>query len=235
MGAIGAASLGGGVAAVFISENGVGTGVLIAFGGALVVLALLGDRIETLEFGGTTVRLRAAAERYALADELERQGRTADATRLRAEASALLDAATPLAARYDSLRSSMPPGPSRTRAMEEVVDQARRLASAGSFDVEAVSHWLRGGSEQERITALAMMQAKPELRDFEGAISAITDSRSAFEQFHALLLAAKMIDGLGPADRQRLEDAVREVRGVRFRHDSDRWRLSEEILQSLAS
>lgn len=32
---------------MFLSSNGTGTGVLIAFGGIVLVLALLGDRIES--------------------------------------------------------------------------------------------------------------------------------------------------------------------------------------------
>ena len=54
---------------MFVTANGTGTGVLITFGGILLVLALLGDRIESLEFGGGKVKLRAAAaERFALAE-----------------------------------------------------------------------------------------------------------------------------------------------------------------------
>src|SRR5690606_38754817 len=109
-------------------DNGTGTGVLIAFGGAVVVLAALGNRIESLEFGGTRLRLRAAAaERFALAEESERHGAPDVADRLRAEARALLDAAGPIAADYLSTRRSMRAGPERTRAMEEVVARARRL------------------------------------------------------------------------------------------------------------
>jgi hypothetical protein len=66
-GLLGAASFGTRVFAVFVTQNGTGTGVLLAFGGVLLVLALLGDRIESFEFGGATLRLRAAAaERFAL-------------------------------------------------------------------------------------------------------------------------------------------------------------------------
>ncbi len=72
-GPLGVGSFGTGVLAVFVSTNGTGTGVLLAFGGAALVVALLGGRIESVEFGGTTLRLRAAAaERFSLAGYLAR-------------------------------------------------------------------------------------------------------------------------------------------------------------------
>lgn len=112
MGLLGVGSFGAGVLAVFVTENGTGAGVLLAFGGVLLVLALLGNRIESFEFGGAKLRLRAAAaERFALAEESERRGDTATADRLRAEAQALLEAAGPIAADYWSVRRSMRPGP----------------------------------------------------------------------------------------------------------------------------
>jgi hypothetical protein len=75
LGGLGATSFGAGVVAVFITMNGTGTGVLLAFGGVVLVLALLGDRIESLEFGGTKLKLRAAAaEKFALAEDSESRG-----------------------------------------------------------------------------------------------------------------------------------------------------------------
>ena len=75
LGVLGGASFAGGVAAVFVTANGTGTGMLITFGGILLVLALLGDRIESFEFGGSKLKMRAAAaERFALAEESEDRG-----------------------------------------------------------------------------------------------------------------------------------------------------------------
>jgi len=231
-GLLGAASFGTGVFAVFVTQNGTGTGVLLAFGGILLVLALLGDRIESFEFGGATLRLRAAAaERFALAEESERQGDTTTANQLRAEAQALLDAAGPIAADYRSVRGSMRPSPERTRAMEEVVSRARRLSEEQPFEPAEVLHWLQEGSDEERITALAMMQASRELRNFEAALAAIEHSRSPFEQYHAMLLTAQMIDDLDTTQLRQLAEVIRSQRGPRLRRDTDRWRLSEDILR----
>jgi hypothetical protein len=235
LGVLGTGSFGAGVFAVFATDNGTGTGVLLAFGGVVLVLAIMGDRIEAFEFGGTKLRLRAAAaDRFVLAEQSERRGDSVEAERLRAQGEALLAAAGSIAADYRQVRGSMRPGRDRTRAMEEVVSRARRLAREQPFDTGEVVRLLRVGTDDERITALAMMQAQPELRDFDAAVAAIEHSRSAFEQYHAMLLASMMLDDLDPDQRVELARVVRAVRGLRFRGDSDRWRLSERILRQLS-
>lgn len=217
---------------MFLSTNGTGTGVLIAFGGVVLVLALLGDRIESLEFGGTKLKMRAAAaEKFALAEDSESRGDSVTAARLRAEAQALLEAAGPIAAEYRTVRGSMPPGPARTMAMELLVTRARKLADEQPFERAEVLRWLREGTSEQRITALAMMQAKTELRDIDSVLTTIKRPRTPFEQYHALLLADIMLDDLDATNKQRLVEVVKGVRGRRFRHDTDRWLLSERILR----
>lgn len=83
----------------------------------------------------------------------------------------------------------MPPDPERTIAMERVVARARKLADEQAFDPAMVLRWLREGNDEERVTALAMMQARRELRDLDSLLIAITRSRTPFEQYHVLLLA----------------------------------------------
>ncbi|MFH8701894.1 hypothetical protein [Streptomyces chartreusis] len=215
---------------MFLTPNS-GSGVLLAFGGILLVLALLGNRIESLEFGGATLRLRAAAaEKYALAEESERRGDGATASRLREEAQVLLEAAGPIAADYRSVRGSMQAGPERTWEMEKVLSQARRLAEEQSFEPAEVLRWLREGDDEERVTALAMMQANRDLRNFEATLEAIEHSRSAFEQYHAMLLTSRMIDELDSTQLRRLASVIKSQRGLRFRLDADRWQLSGHIL-----
>ncbi|MFD7629912.1 hypothetical protein ACFV7Q_28485 [Streptomyces sp. NPDC059851] len=215
-----------------MTQNGTGSAALIVFGGVLLLLALLGSGIESLEFGGATLRIRAAAaERFALAEESERRGDIATARELRAEARTLLDAAGPMAADYGSVRGSMRAGASRTRALEEVTARARRLAQEQSFESAEVLRWLRDGTDEQRITALAMMQARPELRNFEATLAAVTNPRTPFEQYHAMRLALQMIDELDTGQARRLAEAVEAQRGIRFRRDPDRVRLREAILQ----
>jgi hypothetical protein len=48
---------------------------LIGFGGVVLVVALLGDAIESIESGGGKLRMRAAAaEKFALAEQAGRGG-----------------------------------------------------------------------------------------------------------------------------------------------------------------
>jgi hypothetical protein len=236
LGALGAGSFGAGAVAVFVTQNGTGAAVLITFGGILMVLALLGDRIESFEFGGTRLRIRAAAAgRLAAAAESERLGDTATAARLRAEARTLLEAAGPIASDYRVTRDSMRPGRERTIAMSRLVAEAGQLAGDQPFDPAEVSRWLREGSEEERITALGMMLASPALRDFAAVLAAISASMSAFEQYHALRVAEQMLDELSAAQRQDLAGAIEGQRGPRFRADASRLRLSERILAEIAA
>jgi hypothetical protein len=151
--------------------------------------------------------------------------------RARREAQALLEGAGPIAAEYRMVRGSMPPGTARTMAMELIVARARKLADERPFERAEVLRWLRKGTDEQRVTALAMMQATPELRDFASVLTAIADP---FEQYHALLLADIMLDDLDAGDRQRLAEVVNGVRGRSFRHDTDRWLLSERILHRAA-
>jgi hypothetical protein len=59
LGILGGASFAAGAVAVFKSGNGTGTGVLIAFGGVMLALAVLGDRVESLELGGGKLQYHA--------------------------------------------------------------------------------------------------------------------------------------------------------------------------------
>jgi len=232
----GAGSFGAGVAAVFLTTNGTGSAVLVGLGGTVVVLALLGDRIESLEFGGSKLRLRAAAaQKFSLAEDSEQRGDSVAAAELRAQGQALMDLAGPIAADYRAVRSSMPSGQERTVAMQRVVARARQLATEQQFERAEVARWLQEGTDEERITALAMMLSNQELRDADSVLAAIRDSRSAFEQYHALLVAEQMLRDLGPRDRVRLAGTIKAVRNLRFRRDSSRWDISERILADIAA
>jgi hypothetical protein len=235
LGVLGAGAFGAGTAAVFLTDNGTGSAVLVALGGILIVLALLGDRIESLGFGGAQVTLRAVAGRLARAEESELRGDTEEAERLRVEAQMLLEAAGPIASDYDSVRSSMPSGPARTAAMEQVLARARQLALDRDLAPAEVAQWLREGTDEQRITALGLMQADPRLWDFDAVLAAIERSRSAFEQYHALRLAGQMLHRLDARQRQRLAVVVRGQRGWRFRRDTGRWGLSEDLLRRIGS
>jgi hypothetical protein len=93
----------------------------------------------------------------------------------------------------------------------------------------------RKETPEARITALGLMQGNPRLRDFEAALDAIDDSRSAFEQYHGLHLGELMAPDLTPSERaQLLLVTERALRSRRVRRDSDRRVTGERLLASLA-
>lgn len=181
-GVLGAASFGAGVAAVFTTDNGAGAVTLLLVGGVLLFLLLTDLDIRSMEWGGAKLTLsRKASELNAMADEAASRGDLAQAKHLRERAQDLLEAMRPTATQYHQIRGSMPSGPDRTRLLEQVAADARQQAATRSFVKEDVRQWLLGRNEGERITALAIMQARPELRDFDVMLATIKRSRSSFE------------------------------------------------------
>jgi len=112
--------------------------------------------------------------------------------------------------------------------------EARRLAQSDAFEVADVVTWFDEGTPEARITALGLMQGNPRLRDFEAALDAIDDSRSAFEQYHGLRLAEMMVPDLTATQRAQLVVVTeRALRSYRVRRDSDRRATGERLLASL--
>ena len=72
------------------------------------------------------------------------------------------------------------------------------------------------------------------MRDFEAALDAIADSRSAFEQYHGLRLAETMLNDLTASQRTELVVVTeRALRSSRVRRDSDRRATGERLLAAL--
>ena len=230
-GVLGAAMFGTGVAAVFATENGPGAATLLAIGAAFVSFAALGDRIQRLELGGVNLTLRdIARQTFALAEEAERRGDDEAAERLRAAGRTLQELAT----EYRRIRSSMRSGTERTVALEDVVRRTRQLAAGDAFEPADVSAWFDDGSPEARITALALMQGNPRLRDFDALVDAIAESESAFEQYHGLRLAEMMVAELTTGQRAELSAVIgRVLRSFRTRRDVERRELGKRILSAL--
>src|SRR5579885_2234632 len=60
--ALGLALLGAGTAAVFISQNDVGSGAMLTLGGLMFLLGAMGDRLASLRYGDLEIVLRRKAE-----------------------------------------------------------------------------------------------------------------------------------------------------------------------------
>ena len=115
-----------------------------------------------------------------------------------------------LTAQYKQLRAE-PAGNRRTQRMQRIVDQVRGLAEQGRFTAAKVDSLWRGGDDAQRLTALAVTQAVPSLGSAAILVDGITASRSAFEQYQALLAATHALPVLDADGRLALTAAVRSV------------------------
>jgi hypothetical protein len=104
--------------------------------------------------------------------------------------------------------------------------------------------WFEEGSAGARVTALALMEGNPGLRNFQAMLDAIEGPRSAFEQYHGLLLAEMMVFDSEPrltkGECAELAAVIkRALRRSRLRastaasRDSDRKVIGERILKKL--
>ncbi|GAA3103263.1 hypothetical protein JOF29_003480 [Kribbella aluminosa] len=140
---------------------------------------------------------------------------------------------TDLIIQYNRLRDT-PPSARRTTQMSEVVRQAQRLLATRPYTPLDVTQLFNEGTRGSRIVALAMMEADPSLADFPSVLDAIQNSRSAFEQYHALTVASLMSAALAQDDKSRLRQALEsdEVRS-KWEGDTSRATLAATILATL--
>jgi len=113
---VGVLALSTGAVGTFLSANGAGSAALVVGGIALLLFALLGDRLELLKVGNFEFHLREAARELAQrAVDLEAHGDSEAAEGLRKEARHLLLVASPAARTYEDLRVRRTLGTSGSR------------------------------------------------------------------------------------------------------------------------
>ena len=232
---VGAGALVAGGIAVFVTDNGTGSAALIAAGVVLGALALFGDRIASVDVAGAQITLaQASTQLQAAADEADAAGNSVAADRLRAQAARLLELAGPVAERYEQLREQ-PSGRERTTGMTALVQEARSAARSEQWDAESVRQLFQTGRDGMRLYALGLMEADPSLTDIFSVIDAIDASRSAFEQYHALLVARSAArSDLDPQTAHTLSDALTRALESR-RTGEDRRGLARRALANLES
>lgn len=223
-----------GAVAVFVTTNSAGAASLVVAGIVIGAMGMFANRIESFEGGGFKIQL--AANMLAKADEAERAGDAERAGILREEAQQLMSAVGPISADYDDLRRRKGSSRARTATMESLVRLTRDMAK-GHVTPDSVEQLFHSGSDGDRITALGLMQGNTDLANTEVVIDAISRSRSAFEQYHALLVAEALVaqDPTSP-DASKLRATVEQaVRSGRFGPGSDRSVVANRILASPGS
>jgi hypothetical protein len=156
------------------------------------------------------------------------------------EAPAALARARTYAAEYERLRRGMPSGPTRTFEMTRLVTRARRSADELGLSPTEIESLFRE-SEGGRIIALALIADRPAASLLSMVHEAITNSKSAFEQYQALLAAQSLVTKTHPsnAERERLRAAINDQmmpggQGY-IVPNSDRWSVAQAVLSQLGS
>jgi hypothetical protein len=163
-----------------------------------------------------------------------RSGRPLDVATLAARASLPQSS---VAAVYEDLRRTMESGMERTIAMERVVADSRREAKELDIDRDQARSLFFDGGEGDRIRALGLMQGDASIRDFDVVLAGVRESRSAFEQYHALKLGQQMAPELDDDQRRELAGAIAGQRapGAHIQPGSDRWYVSRQLLADLGA
>lgn len=136
---------------------------------------------------------------------------------------------------YESLRARMKSGETRTELMSALVGRVQILGA--QRDASAMAQQLFGrGTDGSRIVGLALARKDPQRGHIDLAISSIHESRSAFEQYHGLLLAAALLPMMHPSASGQLRAAVESQIGKQIdQSDPSRWLIAHRILKELES
>ncbi len=196
-----------GVAAVITTKSDAGAAALLTVGVLILLVVVLGDRLESLRYGNLELLLRRKA------DEAAGRGDLQAAKVLERAADTVSERAARVARSYRAVRSGMPSGPERTAKMDSIIAEARSDARARDIDQEEVLSLLWTGSEGARVWALGVFQERPELATTRAVLEAVQRPDQMFDQFQALILADRFVSlpATGTWARERIADAVRQL------------------------
>jgi hypothetical protein len=152
----------------------------------------------------------------------------------RTPASCLEDMAL-LAQEYERIRATMESGNARTTLMTALVARAQQLApTRGSGQIG--QQLFDKGSDGARITGIAVARKEPQRGHVEMVLQAIAESRSAFEQYHALRLCESIFSQLDATAKDRVHAALKGQLMLTIKpEDTSRWALAHQILSPTVS
>jgi hypothetical protein len=136
-------------------------------------------------------------------------GNAPEATAVRMARPLFTDQLLSLAREYEAIRASMPSGDERTAKMTEIISHMQHLGRDLRLDGGALTERFSNLPDGERLIVVALL---PFLGRGAASIAsdAIRESRSAFEQFHALVGVEEMLSRLNPEERAHLHVAIGE-------------------------
>jgi hypothetical protein len=139
---------------------------------------------------------------------------------------------------YEAVRQKSDPGARRTLSMTKIIAQSMGIAKRAGYGSIEVSDIFASDSEGDRIIALAIIQALPNADFFNLVLESIYKSRSAFEQYQALCAAEKILPLLDDEQKSKLAEVLEDQRsgakGKYITQGSDRWALSERLLDTIS-
>ncbi len=145
-----------------------------------------------------------------------------------------LDYPNRLAARYEAVRAAAP-SHERTDLQERLMLDARAIARRrGLTATDRQALW---ASRQlgQRILALAGIYEERGATSIEIVLNGIAESMSAFEQFHAMMLALRDVGKMSRDERATLGRLLEDPSVTRwFASDSDRMTIAVRIREELA-
>jgi hypothetical protein len=234
VGALGVAMLVLGVVSSFIISSGTAPAAMLALGGGLVVLGIVGDRLTSMKVGNVEFQLEHVRELVALADSEMANGNIERAAALRSEAITLLRSPSLVALenRYESIRASTPGSRARTSELEQLLMEVRTLARHQGWTPQAVVDKFTQGSDGSRITALAVLEELPELHVFAPIENALSEPRSNMEQYHALVAAEASVPYLSGEEQAKLKALLSGLDG---KMGGDRQRVLRRVVTALGA
>jgi hypothetical protein len=91
------------------------------------------------------------------------------------------------ARRYESIRQTQPPSRERTIAMNQLLNEARVRARAAPEQAARMARDLvRSNADGDRVVGLALLEQYPAVEALPDILRCVENSRSAFEQYHAI-------------------------------------------------
>lgn len=140
-----------------------------------------------------------------------------------------------LANEYERIRRVMKPGDARTYLMSALVGRAQQLA--GRLQTGTLADQLfRHNTDGTRVVGLSLARNEPQRSHVEMALEGISNSRSAFEQYHALVLVPHLLPNLDPTARDLIKSAIEfQIKKTITPDDTGRWTLAHEILRNVSA
>ena len=134
---------------------------------------------------------------------------------------------------YERIRERMPGSDLRTELMTLLVGRAQTLGAQRDAGVMAERLFSRG-TDGVRVVGLALAHKDPQRQHIELALSSIGESRSAFEQYNALLLAETLLPSLHPTAAVQLRSVIESQLGKTIGpHDRSRLSVAQRLVKRL--